>query len=72
MGLEGDAVTALGQLTGVDVAAQRDWGTAATSCAAAAGGAALVRVHNVDATRQVLSVMDAVLSKAPTAEGGED
>jgi dihydropteroate synthase/2-amino-4-hydroxy-6-hydroxymethyldihydropteridine diphosphokinase len=39
---------------------QRDWGTTATCCSAIAGGAAMVRVHNVAAMRQVVDVMDAI------------
>jgi dihydropteroate synthase len=41
-------------------AASRDWGTAATTAAAVAGGAAAVRVHNVAANVDVARVADAV------------
>ena len=39
---------------------QRDWGTSAACCAAIAGGAAVLRVHNTQAMRQVADVMDAI------------
>ena len=39
---------------------QRDWGTSAACCAAIVGGAAVLRVHNTQAMRQVADVMDAI------------
>lgn len=50
----------LGQLTGVQEAHLRDWGTAGAVAAAALYGAHLVRVHEVGAMRQVLQVACAV------------
>ena len=49
----------LGLLTGRDVH-EREFATAATMAAAALSGAALVRVHNVAATRDVLAVCRAL------------
>ena len=39
---------------------QRIWGTAATVCKAVAGGAAVVRIHDVEAMAQVVTMADAL------------
>ncbi|OOV36476.1 dihydropteroate synthase [Candidatus Synechococcus spongiarum LMB bulk10D] len=39
---------------------QRVWGTAATVCKAVAGGAAVVRIHDVEAMAQVVTMADAL------------
>lgn len=39
---------------------QRIWGTAATVCKAIAGGAAVVRIHDVEAMAQVVTMADAL------------
>ncbi|MBD2020991.1 dihydropteroate synthase, partial [Leptolyngbya sp. FACHB-36] len=39
---------------------QRVWGTAATCCAAIAGGADILRVHDVRELRDVCRVADAI------------
>jgi dihydropteroate synthase len=41
-----------------------DWATAATTCAAVAGGASIVRVHNVRGTRHVCDVMQVISNAA--------
>mmetsp|Transcript_52844 Transcript_52844/g.72132 ORF Transcript_52844/g.72132 Transcript_52844/m.72132 type:complete len:139 (-) Transcript_52844:328-744(-) len=51
----------IGQLCDEPEPSKRDVGTSAVSCIAGIGGASVIRVHNVEATRQVLSVMDAVV-----------
>lgn len=51
----------IGKLAKEPVASRRDSGTTATSCAAAVGGAYMVRVHNVEAAKQALAIMDAIL-----------
>ncbi len=43
---------------------QRVWGTAAACCAAIAGAADILRVHDVDALYEVCSVADAIWRKA--------
>jgi dihydropteroate synthase len=50
----------IGRLTGRDVPAQRDLGTAAACVAAVAQGADIVRVHNVPVVGEALRVADAV------------
>ena len=50
----------LGHLTGVADPADRLEASLAAACAAVMGGAAVVRVHDVRATRRALAVMDAV------------
>lgn len=50
----------VGRLTGVKEARERVWGTAATVSACVAGGADIVRVHDVDEMWQVARVADAV------------
>ena len=50
----------LGHLTGVSDAADRAEASLAAACAAVMGGAAIVRVHDVKATRRALAVIDAV------------
>lgn len=55
---------------------ERGWGTAATIALAIAGGADVVRVHDVDAMRQVARMSDAIVrgwlpeDEPATAEGG--
>ncbi|EAU34867.1 hypothetical protein ATEG_04420 [Aspergillus terreus NIH2624] len=50
----------IGRLTGVDKASDRGWGTAATVTASIAGGADIVRVHDVHEMWQVAKVADAI------------
>uniref|UniRef100_A0A7S1UFZ9 Pterin-binding domain-containing protein n=1 Tax=Phaeomonas parva TaxID=124430 RepID=A0A7S1UFZ9_9STRA len=50
----------IGELTGETEAAKRDWGSVGAALAASAGGAFMVRVHNVPGTKQALQVFDAV------------
>ena len=45
---------------------QRVWGTAATVCSAVAGGAAVVRIHDVEAMVQVAAMADALWPSPPT------
>lgn len=50
----------VGRLTGVQKASERTWGTAATVTASVAGGADIVRVHDVKEMWQVAKVADAI------------
>ncbi|KAE8414245.1 Dihydropteroate synthase-like protein [Aspergillus pseudocaelatus] len=50
----------IGKLTGVEKANERNWGTAATVTASIAGGADIVRVHDVKEMWQVAKVADAI------------
>lgn len=50
----------VGRLTGVDKASERTYGTAATVTASIAGGADIVRVHDVKEMWQVAKVSDAM------------
>ncbi|KAJ0421728.1 Dihydropteroate synthase-like protein [Aspergillus carlsbadensis] len=50
----------VGRLTGVEKASDRGWGTAATVTASVAGGADIVRVHDVKEMWQVARVADAI------------
>ncbi|GMF80700.1 unnamed protein product [Aspergillus oryzae] len=50
----------IGRLTGVEKASERNWGTAATVTASVAGGADIVRVHDVKEMWQVAKVADAI------------
>ncbi|RMD41449.1 hypothetical protein DV735_g3721, partial [Chaetothyriales sp. CBS 134920] len=50
----------IGNITGVDVAAKRVMGTAATVTASIAGGADMVRVHDVKEMAEVVKVSDAI------------
>lgn len=50
----------IGKLTGVQKASERVWGTAATVSASVAGGADIVRVHDVNEMWQVARVADAI------------
>ncbi|KAL4807238.1 Dihydropteroate synthase-like protein [Aspergillus unguis] len=50
----------IGKLTGMDKASERTWGTAATVTASVAGGADIVRVHDVKEMWQVARVADAI------------
>ncbi len=60
----------IGQLTGVQNAAQRDPGSVAFHLFAAERGAALLRVHNVAAHAQALSVWNALdVRNAPAQDG---
>lgn len=49
----------IGAVTGAD-AANRDWGTAGAVAACAMRGAHIIRVHNVEAMRDVVDVVDAI------------
>lgn len=49
----------LGALTGRTVAAERDWATAAAAALCVAGGANIIRAHNVEAVRDACRVADA-------------
>eukprot|EP00640_Fibrocapsa_japonica_P001497 CAMPEP_0113951920 /NCGR_PEP_ID=MMETSP1339-20121228/88712_1 /TAXON_ID=94617 /ORGANISM="Fibrocapsa japonica" /LENGTH=395 /DNA_ID=CAMNT_0000960349 /DNA_START=35 /DNA_END=1222 /DNA_ORIENTATION=- /assembly_acc=CAM_ASM_000762 len=57
----------IGELCGVKNAQDRDWGTAATVATCARGGVSIVRVHNVPAMKQVLTVMKNIASACPQA-----
>ncbi|KAF2805724.1 folic acid synthesis protein [Mytilinidion resinicola] len=50
----------VGRITGVKEARERTWGTAAAVSAAVAGGADVVRVHDVDEMGKVVAMADAV------------
>lgn len=50
----------IGRITGVEKASERVWGTAATVSASVAGGADIVRVHDVKEMWQVARVADAI------------
>ncbi|CAG8890976.1 unnamed protein product [Penicillium egyptiacum] len=50
----------IGHLTGVKTPRERVWGTAATVSASVAGGADIVRVHDVHEMSQVTKVADAI------------
>ncbi|KKK20816.1 folic acid synthesis protein, partial [Aspergillus ochraceoroseus] len=50
----------IGHLTGVQKASERTWGTAATVTASIAGGADIIRVHDVKEMWQVARVADAI------------
>lgn len=50
----------VGKVTGVQEPSERVWGTAATVAAAVQGGADVVRVHDVDAMKQVATMADAI------------
>ncbi|KAJ6172679.1 hypothetical protein N7470_001746 [Penicillium chermesinum] len=50
----------IGHLTGVKTPAERVWGTGATVSASVAGGADIVRVHDVHEMWQVVRVADAI------------
>lgn len=50
----------IGDVTGVQEAKQRSWGTAATVTAAVQGGADIVRVHDVREMAQVVRMADAM------------
>lgn len=49
----------LGRLTGRSAAADRDWATAAAAALCVAGGANIIRAHNVEAVRDACRVTDA-------------
>lgn len=53
----------IGALTGREVAAERDVGTAATSVILRLSGAAILRVHDVASNRDALNVADAVIAE---------
>lgn len=61
--------TFLGKLTNSDVAADRDTATTATTALAVAAGAACVRVHEVERSRQVAAVAWAVARSRDPAGG---
>ena len=50
----------IGKITGVSAAAERGWGTAATVTTSVAGGADIVRVHDVSEMTQVVKMADAM------------
>lgn len=50
----------LGKLTGRERAADRDFATAAAAALCVAGGASIIRAHNVEAVRDAVRVADAV------------
>ncbi|OAT11514.1 dihydropteroate synthase [Blastomyces gilchristii SLH14081] len=50
----------IGRITGVTKPNERVWGTAAAVTAAVAGGADVVRVHDVEEMRQVVKMADAI------------
>ncbi|KAL4451314.1 hypothetical protein ABPG77_009386 [Micractinium sp. CCAP 211/92] len=50
----------LGKLTGRERAADRDFATAAAAALCVAGGASMIRAHNVEAVRDAVRVADAV------------
>ncbi|KAI9799488.1 MAG: trifunctional dihydropteroate synthetase [Piccolia ochrophora] len=50
----------IGKITGVAEAKERSWGTAAAVAAAVAGGADIVRVHDVKEMSQVVKMADAI------------
>lgn len=56
----------IGAVLGQSDPCQRIWGTAATVCKAIAGGAAVVRIHDVEAMAQVATMADA-LWRSPQA-----
>ena len=55
----------IGRITGVSAAAERGWGTAATVTASVAGGADIVRVHDVSEMMQVVKMADAMYRVKP-------
>ena len=57
----------IGRAIGEPDPTRRQWGNAAAVCAAVAGGADVVRVHEVDEMRQVAKMADAIYrgAKAP-------
>lgn len=56
----------IGEILAQPEPCQRIWGTAATVCKAIAGGAAVVRIHDVEAMAQVATMADA-LWRSPQA-----
>lgn len=56
--------TFVGKITGVAEPSQRTWGTAATVTACVAGGADIVRVHDVKEMSQVARMADAIYRSA--------
>ncbi len=54
----------IGKITRQEEPLNRDWGTAATLAIGAVNGAHMVRVHNVQAAKQVLAVVDAITEAA--------
>lgn len=50
----------LGKLTGIEDPSQRDQATAATTALAVAAGAAMIRVHDVESSRQAAAISFAV------------
>lgn len=59
----------IGTLTGQDVAAERVSGSIGAALAAAGQGAQIIRVHDVAATRQALTVWEACLSGSAKSPG---
>lgn len=55
----------LGRLTGRQVAAERDWATAAAAALCVTGGANIIRAHNVEAVRDACRVADAARRYLP-------
>lgn len=54
----------IGDLTGKENPADRDWGTAATVALSAAAGVSIVRVHNVGAMSDVVKIANAITRRA--------
>ena len=55
----------IGKITGVSAADERIWGTAATVTTSVAGGADIVRVHDVSEMMQVVKMADAMYRVEP-------
>jgi dihydropteroate synthase len=60
----------IGARTGVEEPARRLAGSLAAAVAAALGGAAVVRAHDVAATREALAVADAIAGRPATGDAG--
>jgi 2-amino-4-hydroxy-6-hydroxymethyldihydropteridine diphosphokinase/dihydropteroate synthase len=58
----------IGKITGVSTAAERGWGTAATVTTSIAGGADIVRVHDVPEMAQVAKMADAMYRVEPKSK----
>jgi 2-amino-4-hydroxy-6-hydroxymethyldihydropteridine diphosphokinase/dihydropteroate synthase len=60
----------IGKITGVPSAPERGWGTAATVTTSVAGGADIVRVHDVSEMMQVVKMADAMYRVKPQLQKG--
>ncbi len=56
-----------GEVTGVSVARDRVMGSVASACYALFNGATIARVHDVEATRQAISMIEAIVDALPSA-----